>query len=112
LFSLLASSSSSGNFEIGSRHQVRSASKPNRFRSFSARGPEIFTKYPDGIDLDLTGGNHQVKSCKTDLPYPAKRAGYYVVTCAGCGMKLITRTAGRADDPKSVRLACKRKHDA
>jgi len=51
-------------------------------------------------------------ACKTSLPYPAKRVGYYVVTCAKCHMKTIITTAGRPDDPKSVRLACKRRADA
>jgi hypothetical protein len=69
-------------------------------------------KFPNGVDVDLTGGDRLVKSCKTDLPYPARRCGYYVVTCAKCHFKTIVTTAGRPDDPKSVRLACKRKHDA
>jgi hypothetical protein len=68
--------------------------------------------YPDGMNHDLTGGDRLTKSCKTALPYPAKRCGYYVVTCSKCHVKTIITTAGRPDDPKSVRLACKRKADA
>jgi hypothetical protein len=65
--------------------------------------------YPNGIDIDMTGGDRLAQGCKTSLPYPAKRVGYYVVTCAKCHMKTIITTAGRPDDPKSVKLACKRK---
>jgi hypothetical protein len=68
--------------------------------------------YPDGIDIDLTGGDRVTKSCKTALPYPAKRVGYYVATCGKCGLKTIITTAGRPDDPRSVRLPCKRRVDA
>jgi hypothetical protein len=65
-------------------------------------------EYPKGIDHDLTGGGGAiVKSCRTELPYPAKRCGYYVITCGRCHMKTIITTAGRPDDPKSVRLPCK-----
>jgi hypothetical protein len=68
--------------------------------------------YPDGMDIDLTGGDRLAKACKTALPYPAKRVGYYVITCPRCHMKTIITTAGRPDDPRSVKLACKRKTDA
>jgi hypothetical protein len=61
--------------------------------------------YPDGIDIDTTMGRG--KSCKVDLPYPAKRCGYYVVKCATCGFTTLITTAGRPDDPRSVRLPCK-----
>lgn len=61
--------------------------------------------FPMGIDLDLSAG-HKV-SCWTALPYPAKRCGYYVITCDECGLKAIATTAGRPDDPRSARLACK-----
>ena len=67
--------------------------------------------YPNGIDVDLAAGDRLMPSCKTELPYPAKRVGYYVATCAKCGTKLIITTAGRVDDPRSVRLLCKRKPD-
>ncbi len=60
--------------------------------------------YPKGIDLDCSGGARV--TCKTDLPYPAKRCGYFVVGCATCGQKIIITTAGRPDDPRSVKMAC------
>lgn len=61
--------------------------------------------YPAGIDLDCSLG--AARSCKADLPYPAKRCGLYVVTCEACGMTVAATTSGRADDPKSLRMACK-----
>jgi hypothetical protein len=64
--------------------------------------------YPHGIDVDLTGGDRLARSCKAELPYPAKRVGYYAVSCAGCGFRTIVTTAGRPDDPRSVKLPCKR----
>lgn len=63
-------------------------------------------KFPKGIDLDLTHG--RPRFCKTELPYPAKRCGYYKVECLRCHYSAIITTAGRPDDPRSVKLPCKR----
>jgi hypothetical protein len=60
--------------------------------------------YPNGIDLNLT---RRRKGCRTELPYPAKRCGYYSVLCESCGSSAVITTAGRRDDPKSVRIPCK-----
>jgi hypothetical protein len=62
--------------------------------------------YPDGIDIDIAG--NASPACATPLPYPAKRCGYYVVRCKACGMSVAITTAGRPDDPRSVRLPCLR----
>ena len=62
-------------------------------------------RYPDGIDLDLSNGAFD--ACDVALPYPAKRIGHYHVQCPACGLNVIVTTAGRRDDPRSVRLACK-----
>jgi len=59
--------------------------------------------YPTGIDLDLADGK---SSCLVQLPYPAKRCGVYVVGCLNCGLRIGVTTAGRPDDPRSVRIAC------
>lgn len=67
-------------------------------------------QYPNGIDADVSKG--AVKTCHTDLPYPAKRCGHYVVRCGACGMSVALTTAGRPDDPRSVTIACKRQFDA
>jgi hypothetical protein len=62
--------------------------------------------YPDGIDIDLSRGAE--KTCTVELPYPAKRIGYYVVACTQCDLRTGITTAGRPDDPRSVKLECKR----
>lgn len=61
--------------------------------------------YPEGIDLDCSNG--AVRTCETQLPYPAKRCGVYVVRCSICGMSVGLTTAGRPDDPRSVKIPCK-----
>jgi hypothetical protein len=60
--------------------------------------------YPKGKDLDISDGS---KSCCAQLPYPAKRCGYFVVACSKCGMSVAVTTAGRPDDPRSLRMPCK-----
>ena len=61
-------------------------------------------KYPNGLDADASAGAKE--TCKIALPYPAKRCGLYVVRCPICGIKVAVTTAGRADDPRSVTVAC------
>ena len=63
--------------------------------------------YPDGIDLDATWAGQ--KSCFTKLPYPAKRCGFYKVSCDRCGCVIAVTTAGRPDDPRSVKVPCLRR---
>jgi hypothetical protein len=60
--------------------------------------------YPDGIDLDVTAGAMPV--CQVPLPYPAKRIGYYTVFCKTCRYSVACTTAGRPDDPRSIKLPC------
>jgi hypothetical protein len=62
--------------------------------------------FPNGIDLDLTKGE---PTCRTTLPYPAKRCGYFLIDCTLCGLQVLVTTAGRPDDPRSVRLECKKR---
>lgn len=62
--------------------------------------------YPSGKDVVLT---MMPPFCKVNLPYPAKRCGYYVVNCEKCGFSIAATTAGRADDPRSLTMPCKRK---
>lgn len=59
--------------------------------------------YPDGIDLNLAGGR---KACLVELPYPAPECGVYIITCKRCPMRIGVTTAGRIDDPKTVKMAC------
>jgi hypothetical protein len=63
-------------------------------------------QFPEGMDLDFSRG--ATNACETAVPYPAKRVGYYVVSCDACGFSCIVTTAGRRDDPRSVRVPCKR----
>lgn len=62
-------------------------------------------KYPDGIDIDLSFG--AVKTCATTLPCPAKRCGTYIVKCEACGKVVALTTAGRPDNPRSLKVACR-----
>lgn len=61
--------------------------------------------YPDGINVDVSGGAE--KTCLVELPYPAMRIGRYKVTCPVCGATAGCTTAGRPDDPKSIKMACR-----
>lgn len=60
--------------------------------------------YPKGKDIRFA--QPVERSCQTDLPYPAKRCGLYIVECTVCGLSVGVTTAGRPDDPRSVQLAC------
>lgn len=62
-------------------------------------------EYPDGIDIDMSEGC--AASCATALPYPARRCGCYVIECETCGLKTAVTTAGRPDDPRSLRVPCR-----
>lgn len=62
--------------------------------------------YPKGKDCDCSDGAKH--TCTAALPYPAKRCGLYIVECEACGLRVAITTAGRPDDPRSVKLACKR----
>jgi hypothetical protein len=61
--------------------------------------------YPTGIDLDVTAGRKP--ACVAALPYPSRRCGFYSVRCNLCGCSVACTTAGRPDDPRSIRLACR-----
>lgn len=62
--------------------------------------------YPNGVDVDLSVG--ATRTCSTLLPYPAKRVGMYAIECAACGLTVAVSTAGRPDDPRSIKVACLR----
>lgn len=61
--------------------------------------------FPNGVDADCTLG--LTDGCTVKLPYPAERCGYYYVECCKCKTNAIITTAGRPDDPRSVKLPCK-----
>lgn len=61
--------------------------------------------HPNGIDIDASGGAEA--ACGAELrPYPAPRCGHFLVTCETCGQSMAITTAGRPDDPRSVKIAC------
>lgn len=62
--------------------------------------------YPNGIDLDCSRGASA--ACTAKLPYPAQRCGHYVVECTTCGIIVACTTAGRPDDPRSIKMACQK----
>lgn len=62
-------------------------------------------RYPDGIDLDYARAG--APSCSIELEHPTKRCGLYIISCDVCGHRVFVTTAGRADDPRSVRLPCR-----
>ena len=61
--------------------------------------------YPNGIDIDMSRG--KTPACERKLePYPTPRCGLFAVACDRCGQRVVITTAGRPDDPRSVKLAC------
>jgi hypothetical protein len=58
--------------------------------------------YPDGIDIR----SGVTPFCRVNLPYPAPGCGLWAVKCPRCGLSVGITAAGRADDPRSVELAC------
>jgi DNA-directed RNA polymerase subunit RPC12/RpoP len=62
--------------------------------------------YPNGVDVDLRS-NRNAPACKTNVPYPAARCGYYEIECPKCGLRVMVTTAGRRDDPRSLQTTCK-----
>jgi hypothetical protein len=62
--------------------------------------------YPNGIDIDCSRNGEE--TCFTLLAYPAKRRGFYLVRCDKCKQAIAITTAGRPDDPSSLKVPCKR----
>jgi hypothetical protein len=62
--------------------------------------------YPNGIEVDCSDGAKV--TCTQSLPYPAKGCGQYLLVCETCGLKIIVTATGREDDPRSVKVACKK----
>jgi hypothetical protein len=63
-------------------------------------------QYPHGKDIPC-GDPKAKKICMVTLPYPARRCGLWLVKCSICGYSALVTTAGRPDDPRSVKLPCK-----
>ena len=66
-------------------------------------------RYPYGIDIDISAGASM--TCMTALPYLASGCGSWLIVCDSCELQTIVTAAGRLDDPRSFKTACKvRKH--
>jgi hypothetical protein len=62
---------------------------------------------PDGTHVDLS--RKRRPACVISVPYPAPpRPGLFRIKCVKCGAYAHVPTAGRPDDPRSIRLACRR----
>jgi hypothetical protein len=62
-------------------------------------------KHPQGVDIEIFDRENN-PVCIAELPWPARRCGYYMVGCKRCGYTIMFTTAGRIDDPRSVMLLC------
>jgi len=62
-------------------------------------------KYPDGRHFDIARG--AVNACAVAVPYPAAGEGLWLLECRDCGTKALVTANGAADDPRSIKLACK-----
>jgi hypothetical protein len=62
--------------------------------------------YPSGKDVAAPRPSG-LATCKVDLPYPARRVGWYEVRCELCGASAGCTTAGRPDDPRSIEVWCR-----
>lgn len=63
-------------------------------------------RFPDGVTLDVTDGKEP--SCTVELPYPAKCIGAWLIVCRKCGQSVACTAAGRFDDPRTLKMPCKR----
>lgn len=61
--------------------------------------------YPNAMDIDLTKGAKV--ACLAELPYPAECCGVLIVRCAKCNESAAITTAGRIDDPRTVKMPCR-----
>ena len=62
-------------------------------------------EFPDGIDLDVG----KRPACKAALPYPAPACGTWIIHCTRCEIAVACTAAGRADDPRSMMVPCRRR---
>jgi hypothetical protein len=61
--------------------------------------------FPHGKDIDAS---HKSKhACTAQIPYPAPRCGLMVVHCSKCDQSVALTVAGRVDDPRSLKMACR-----
>lgn len=61
--------------------------------------------YPNGIDVDISKGKSPW--CWIRLP-KVETTGLMLVTCEECDLRIMITMAGRPDDARSYRMACRR----
>lgn len=61
--------------------------------------------YPNGLHADISDGAS--KTCTIDLTYPAECVGTWIAECEACHKRIAITAAGRTDDPRTVKVACK-----
>jgi hypothetical protein len=61
--------------------------------------------FPAGSPIDVA--LDALRACRIELPWPAERCGIWLVTCQKCGLYIRLKTTGKADDPNSLRVACR-----
>jgi hypothetical protein len=61
--------------------------------------------YPNGVGIDVA--MDAPRACRVELPWPANGVGLWVVVCGACGYAVALGTAGRSDDPRTVRVPCR-----
>jgi hypothetical protein len=67
--------------------------------------PPLRLAHPEGAKVIDGDGPTR---CLYALPYPAPRCGVLVVECETCGKRIGLTVAGRPDDPRSLRMTCKK----
>lgn len=65
--------------------------------------------HPNGMDIDASRGKE--KTCMATLPYPAVECGAWLVRCKTCGSSAAVTAAGRSDDPRSIKMPCRKPVD-
>lgn len=62
--------------------------------------------FPNGVEIDDSYG--APRTCIALLPYPAPCCGVMIARCRKCGLSVGATTAGRVDDPRAIKMACKK----
>ena len=88
---------------------AHSTSMPNLKANFASIGQPATEKadarFPNGVALDVS--EPAGPSCSAVLAYPADSIGVWFLECSICGLRCGVTAAGRPDDPRFVRVACK-----
>ena len=91
---------------------VNTRRKPDQFRvMFKGTGrkapPAPKSRTLEGVDI-ITPCPEGQPSCRVPLPCPAKEIGGWMVECTICQATVSCMAQGRADDPRSITIPCKK----